>query len=939
MRKLLILLAIILFAFTTVEATIIKQVPVRKPTQLETGADTYNTGWWVGEERTLVYVGDLLATKDTGVLVSAFSLDSQTWQTILWTGSNWSGNTTYVLKKGDLLAIRNVTTIQNITLAWQHFPNNMALDWEFGDIVANSIETSSFTLNGDMNLSSDDYTYNIEDDQMLAIIGTESTGVGEDAGTGNKGSRNTFTGYRCGQNADGNYNTYNGAGAGGTASEGSDNSIFGAAAGDNMTTAFNNSVFGSRAGGNLDRGQGNVFVGDRAGRNNDGDRNIFLGSQAGENESGSDLLYIEPTNSSVPLIKGYFNNDHVEFNASHKVSKTLNATYYVGIDAVIDNTTTPARDPMGIRSTFTISANDDDVYGILSTIQPSTFSLKNAYGMYSKVEAGGGTVDEAYGGYFEANADTNAYGVYAKASGSGKAWAGYFDGEVSMGDAEASSMFVDGDLNMGGGDVFLEQGTIYFYDGAAYTKTLLYDHVTDDRFEFNDDVYTSGDFILDADGGELILDGGTGTFKVGHLTGADNALRLTAPMTQFTGNVDIQTGGLLIGSGISMNTSTPITMDGKLSGSETFQWNGSAFAFTDDMIIGNGEADRDFTLTFDGETNDGVITWQEDEDSFDMSCDLNVSGGVNSSGFAFYSDQDTGFDDVAADTIGVMIGGGQKFEFNSTTFEVGGTMIDFVSDNTATIKGNETAGTVFHLSAIPAVGALSYHTYWTESSGGGYLMGLYGSGTLEVSGDMVIAGNDLQLSSGETLSWSTDHFTLSDDITISGNVDLTNSNIYLDDTAGMFMNTANTASLTFGSDAFQFNGPDDAAEFWVKEGTNPPHFWVKDSIANVLTLGAGLTGLDYQITFNGETNDGTLTYKEDEDSWSLSGEGISQTVHTDDVSNPPTDAELDTVFGTPATVGAGFTAYIDDNGGGANFYQVVSDGTNWWIFTGTIAGS
>lgn len=58
---------------------------------------------------------------------------------------------------------------------------------------------------------------------------------------------------------------------------------------------------------------------------------------------------------------------------------------------------------------------------------------------------------------------------------------------------------------------------------------------------------------------------------------------------------------------------------------------------------------------------------------------------------------------------------------------------------------------------------------------------------------------------------------------------------------------------------------------------------------------------------------------------------------TADVSNPPTDAELDAEFGTPATVGAGFRATIDDNGAGTNHYLVWSDGTNWIIHTGTIA--
>ncbi len=65
--------------------------------------------------------------------------------------------------------------------------------------------------------------------------------------------------------------------------------------------------------------------------------------------------------------------------------------------------------------------------------------------------------------------------------------------------------------------------------------------------------------------------------------------------------------------------------------------------------------------------------------------------------------------------------------------------------------------------------------------------------------------------------------------------------------------------------------------------------------------------------------------------------GLTLPVSTVDVSNPPTDAELDSEYGTPATVGAGYTRYIDDNGAGTAFYQCVSDGTNWWVFTGTKA--
>jgi hypothetical protein len=58
---------------------------------------------------------------------------------------------------------------------------------------------------------------------------------------------------------------------------------------------------------------------------------------------------------------------------------------------------------------------------------------------------------------------------------------------------------------------------------------------------------------------------------------------------------------------------------------------------------------------------------------------------------------------------------------------------------------------------------------------------------------------------------------------------------------------------------------------------------------------------------------------------------------TPDVSSPPTDAELDAVFGTPAEVGPGFLRLIDDNAAGSALYIIASDGANWWHFTATKA--
>jgi hypothetical protein len=63
------------------------------------------------------------------------------------------------------------------------------------------------------------------------------------------------------------------------------------------------------------------------------------------------------------------------------------------------------------------------------------------------------------------------------------------------------------------------------------------------------------------------------------------------------------------------------------------------------------------------------------------------------------------------------------------------------------------------------------------------------------------------------------------------------------------------------------------------------------------------------------------------------------TVHysTANVSNPPTDAELDAALGTPAAVGAGYAALINDGDAGTNEYMVWSDGTNWFYVEGTKA--
>lgn len=54
-------------------------------------------------------------------------------------------------------------------------------------------------------------------------------------------------------------------------------------------------------------------------------------------------------------------------------------------------------------------------------------------------------------------------------------------------------------------------------------------------------------------------------------------------------------------------------------------------------------------------------------------------------------------------------------------------------------------------------------------------------------------------------------------------------------------------------------------------------------------------------------------------------------------SAPPTDAELDAEFGTPATLGRGFFATIDDNDADTDSYFVWTTDGSWYVATGTKA--
>lgn len=63
------------------------------------------------------------------------------------------------------------------------------------------------------------------------------------------------------------------------------------------------------------------------------------------------------------------------------------------------------------------------------------------------------------------------------------------------------------------------------------------------------------------------------------------------------------------------------------------------------------------------------------------------------------------------------------------------------------------------------------------------------------------------------------------------------------------------------------------------------------------------------------------------------GGAMVQKVYAYDVSNPPSRSELESLLGIPEELDPGYNIFIDDNGEGANFYHIVSNGSRWWVFT------
>lgn len=143
------------------------------------------------------------------------------------------------------------------------------------------------------------------------------------------GVYNVAIGYQTlKENVNGNSNSGIGSLALRDLTTGDNNVAIGVTALNSLTNGSRNVAAGRNSATKLQRGDNNTIIGFEAGvelLNASG--NVFLGRQAGGQELGSNLLYIENSNTLIPLIGGNFANDRVGVN---RAIVDLTNTFEVG---------------------------------------------------------------------------------------------------------------------------------------------------------------------------------------------------------------------------------------------------------------------------------------------------------------------------------------------------------------------------------------------------------------------------------------------------------------------------------------------------------------------------------------------------------------------------------------------------------------------------------
>lgn len=197
------------------------------------------------------------------------------------------------------------------------------------------------------------------------------------------------------------------------------------------------------------------------------------------------------------------------------------------------------------------------------------------------------------------------------------------------------------------------------------------------------------------------------------------------------------------------------------------------------------------------------------------------------------------------------------------------------------------------------------------------------------------------------------------DTTVSTGTVGTYYGIYLNDASyagitnhyGVYQVVPTAKNVLFGSLSVGINSA--AAKVYVDQssatGAIPALFLDQGDISEpIIYAQSDAADADLVVLRLGVTGAPTLGWDESEDKFTLSKgldvtgmvRGTTGLITTQSVANysaPPTDAELDAAFGTPATLGRGFIATLDDNDADTDSYIVWTSDASWYYIKATKA--
>lgn len=200
--------------------------------------------------------------------------------------------------------------------------------------------------------------------------------------------------------------------------------------------------------------------------------------------------------------------------------------------------------------------------------------------------------------------------------------AGYIDPITEI-YSERFSIDIDGNtiLDKNSGD----SPSLTFIDGSNKQTQMYQDdsdamfrfETTDHNFGFNKNIWVNDANAIPSP-----------FFYLGSNTNWLSLVKTSTAAIIFSNTGKLALAGMGDGSNyvsIETDTSRPV-IQGEGSNDLVIRSGSSNLLLGDSLTIGEGAAGVDYSITFDGQDNDGVITWKEDEAEFNFDSDVDIDG-------------------------------------------------------------------------------------------------------------------------------------------------------------------------------------------------------------------------------------------------------------------------------------------------------------------------